>query len=82
MMSGTERQLAQAMAVQNKYIDELMKQEHVVGVTVAPTRQNENDWETFAVIILVDEKVPEERFPTELDGIPVVVREIGTVKAL
>jgi cytoskeletal protein RodZ len=87
-MAGTDQQLARIAEVQKKYTPVLMKKQHVVGVSVGPKSENGKTTGEFALIVMVDEKVPAERLapqdrlPIKLEGIPVVVHPINTVYAL
>lgn len=86
-MAGTDQQLARIAAVQRKYSDQLLKKNHVVGVSIGPASENGKDTGDWALIVLVDRLVPpeylvpEDRIPCELDGVQVIVREIGVLEA-
>jgi hypothetical protein len=87
-MPGTGQQLTRIVEVQRKYTDMLMKKPHVVGLSIGPLRKTGKTNGDYALIVMVDEAVPpeqvspEEQIPAELDGVPVVVREVGTIQAL
>ncbi len=86
-MAGTDQQLARIAAVQRKYSDQLLKKKHVVGVGIGPASENGKETGHWALIVLVDHKVPpgelapEDRIPSELDGVRVVVQEAGVLQA-
>jgi hypothetical protein len=88
LMAGTDQQIDRIATVQKKYIDMLMRKQHVVGVTIGPVHINGKTTGEFALIVLVDEKVPltdlplEDRIPSELDGVPVIVHPVGALEAL
>lgn len=75
--------MARVRAAQNKYTDELMQKNHVIGVSIGESEINPDE---YVLIVLVDEILPsdyltpEARIPSSLDGVPVVVREIGTIR--
>jgi len=87
-MLGTDQQLARIAEVQKKYTEMLMKKPHVVGISMGPLQENGNVTGEYALIVMVDEEVPpdqipaEDQIPSELDGVPVVVRPVGAVQAL
>lgn len=87
-MAGRDQQLARIADVQKKYTDMLMKKPHVVGISMGPLRENNKANGEYALIVMVDEEVPpeqvspEDQIPAELDGVPVVVRQVGTITAL
>ena len=82
-----EEKIARATAVQAKYIDELMRKRHVVGVAVGMAKQGGQYTQDVALVVMVDEKVPphlldpDDRIPEELDGVRVDVQETGTFTA-
>ncbi len=86
-MAGTDQQLARIAAVQRKYSAELMRKRHVVGVSIGPASDNGKDTGDMALIVLVERKVPpsqqapEDRIPSELDGVRVIVYEVGVLEA-
>jgi hypothetical protein len=82
-----DKKMARVMAVQDKYSDELLKTPRVVGVSVGRIESDSGQTGEPALVVLVNRHVPEEqipyaeRIPSELDGVPVVVREVGTLEA-
>lgn len=86
-MAGTDQQLARIRAVQRKYTEELMMKKHVVGVSVGLASENGKYTGDWALVVLVDRKVsperlaPEDRIPSQLDGVRVVVQEVGVLEA-
>lgn len=87
-MAGTDQQLARIAEVEKKYTNALMRKKHVLGITIGPMREDGKATGEFALIILVDEKLPldklapEDQIPSQLDGVSVIVHEVGIVKAL
>lgn len=71
--------------VQVKYVDELMKKAHVVGVGIGLAKVDDEYTDEMALVVLVDEKVPleeldeEDQIPKELDGVRVDVQETGEI---
>jgi hypothetical protein len=86
-MAGTDQQLARISAVQEKYAEMLMGKKHVIGVSIGTTGENGKETGRYALVVMVDEKLPldelapEDRIPSELDGVPVLVHEVGVVEA-
>jgi hypothetical protein len=82
-----DKKMARVMAVQAKYTDELLRKLGVVGVSVGRIDSCGGQTGEPALVVLVNRHVPEEqilytdRIPSELDGVPVVVREVGTLEA-
>ena len=82
-MSVSEDKMARAKAVQDRYEDQLLQKPNVVGLSIG--QYNKDD---VALFVLVDKEIPErqlaptDRIPHELDGVPVIVRQIGKLEAL
>lgn len=74
-------------AVQAKYADALMQYPHVVGVAIGMAQVNGNYTDEPALVVLVDEKVPEAQLaledilPHELEGVRVDVQATGVFTA-
>lgn len=86
-MAGNNQPLARIASVQEKYSVMLMNKPHVVGISIGPVKDNGVATGEYALIVLVDEDVSsdqldaQDRIPAELDGVPVIVREVGMLKA-
>jgi hypothetical protein len=86
-MSTQDEQMARITAVQTRYADELMRKKHVVGVAVGLAQRDGEYTQEVALVVMVEQKVPldqlapEDRIPSELDGVPVDVQETGTFEA-
>jgi hypothetical protein len=82
-----DKKMAQVMAVHDKYTDELLKKPHVVGVSVGTTDSSDGQTGEPALVVLVNRLVPDDQIsyadhiPFELDGVPVVIHEVGTLEA-
>lgn len=82
-----DEQTARATLVQNKYTDELMGKAHVVGVAIGMGKKGGAETGDVCLVVLVDQKVPlealspQDRIPSELDGVRVDVQEIGQIVA-
>jgi hypothetical protein len=78
---------ARVTEVQARYIDELMKKAHVVGVAMGLRKKISPFPGQFCLVVMVDQKVPldqlmpEDRIPVDLEGIPVEIRETGSFAA-
>ncbi|MBI5670991.1 MAG: hypothetical protein HZC41_23605 [Chloroflexi bacterium] len=79
--------MAKAALVQAKYTDELMKLPHVVGVGLGVAKKEGQPTGEVALVVMVDEKVPEILLPQEaiipsqLDGVRVDVQPVGKLTA-
>ena len=65
----------------------LMAMANVVGVGVGYRRQAGVQTDELALVVMVSRKVPhtlllpEDLLPTEIDGVPVDVQEVGAIQA-
>jgi len=79
--------MARITAVQAKHADALMRKKNVVGVAVGLVQRDGEYTQEVALVVMVEQKVPldqlapEDRIPSELDGVPVDVQETGTFEA-
>ena len=75
-------------AIQTRHTDQLMSLPNVIGISIGQREPEEDQDGDYVIVVLVDrlrdnENVPmEERIPNELDGVPVLVRQVGTFEAL
>ena len=75
------------LAVKRQHERELLAQPNVVGVGVGFKTEHGQLTDTLAVIVNVIHKKPlddltqEDILPAELDGVPVDVQEVGSIKA-
>lgn len=83
-----QRQLARARAVKSQNEAWLMRKANVVGVGLQIEEEEESAvGKEIQIVVNVTHKVPEEelepedRIPEELEGVPVKVHPIGTLKA-
>jgi hypothetical protein len=80
---------ARVTDVQTRYVDMLMQKPHVIGVAVGMRKRSGFLMQPpqLCLVVMVDQKVdseslpPEDRIPTEIEGIPVDVQEMGTFTA-
>ena len=81
-------QMSRIQAVKAKYEKKLLRKRNVVGVGVGFREKDGELTEEVALMVLVRQKQSwsilrrRDRIPTELDGVPVDVKEVGTFKAL
>ena len=81
-------QMSRIQAVKAKYEKRLLRKKNVVGVGVGFREKDGKLTEEMALTVLVRQKQSwsilrrRDRIPTELDGVPVDVKEVGTFKAL
>jgi len=79
--------LAHAIVVRRSHEAELLAVPGVVGVGVGLRVVEGRYTDEIAIVVMVKNKLPpddlppEHLLPTELDGIPVDVQEVGTIRA-
>jgi hypothetical protein len=79
--------LDRAQAVKDKHKDALLRKANVLGVGLGLSRKNGQRTGTTAIIVTVKQKLPPEMLspadliPTEIEGVPVDVIEVGEIKA-
>lgn len=84
---GQDEQTAKATLVQTKYTEMLLKIPHVMGVAVGLQKKNGVYTGEVCLVVMVDQKqpadslAPQELIPSQLDGVPVDVQEIGVPTA-
>lgn len=77
----------QARAVKQAHEQELLAKPNVVGVGVGLRQQQGKFTDDVAIVVMVSQKKPspqlkqEDVIPTEIDGIPVDVQEVGEFQA-
>jgi len=88
-MTGQDPQsVDHAKAVRHRHEKELMAKANVVGVGVGLIRHQGNLSGGVGIVVMVRQKVPRDRLnaedviPTEIEGVPVEVQEVGEVRAL
>ena len=85
-MSQDEK-TARATLAQKKYTEMLLKMPHVVGVAVGLIKKGGAFTTDVGLVVMVDRKrlpnelAPQDQIPSELDGVPVDVQEIGNPTA-
>jgi hypothetical protein len=73
--------------VRKKYEKRLLRKKNVVGVGVGLRQRAGELTDEVVLTVMVREKQPDsalrrrDRIPTELDGVPVDVQEVGTIRA-
>lgn len=73
--------------VQQRYENYLLSKPHVVGVGVGYARRHGEQTPELAVVVMVDQKLPNEllppadRLPSQLEGVRVDVQEMGQFSA-
>ncbi len=76
-----------ASAVKRQYQDELMSKANVVGVGVGYQQIAGRRTDTVALVVMVTQKLPphqldpQDVIPTEIEGVPVDVQEVGELRA-
>lgn len=84
-MTPAEADLARAQAVRDVHQAELMARANVVGVGVGVRTRRGRRSREVALVVMVRQKVPRaslaeaDLLPTEIDGVPVDVVEVGEI---
>jgi hypothetical protein len=84
---NNEAAMAKAANVQARYGDKLLQLPHVVGVGIGYMKDGDQVTQQVALVVMVDQKIepnqlqPEQRIPTQLEGVPIMVQEVGTFTA-
>jgi hypothetical protein len=80
--------IQQAMAVKARHEARLMQKANVVGIGVGFRERGGKLTDKIALVVNVTHKVPtahlapEDVIPSEIEGVPVDVRETGEIRAL
>jgi hypothetical protein len=79
--------LEKAQAVKAAYQNELLAKPNVVGVGIGLRHKEGRRTDEVGIVVMVDHKLPialllpEERIPSEIEGVPVDVKEVGQITA-
>jgi hypothetical protein len=82
-----QRLFNQVRSIKSRYEGELLGKPNVVGIGVGMKIKEEQGTQEMALIVMVSRKVPaselapEDRIPSEVEGVPVDVREVGEFEA-
>ena len=92
MCDNTEKseslEMSQIQAVKAKYEHELLRKKNVVGLGIGLREKDGKLTDQMVLTVMVHRKQPRSRLrtrdeiPSELDGVPVDVKEVGTLRAL
>jgi hypothetical protein len=83
----SDAEMAKVANVQARYGDKLLQLPHVVGVGIGYMKVGDQVTKQVALVVMVDQKIeadqlqPDQRIPTQLDGVPIMVQEVGTFTA-
>ncbi len=75
------------MVVKEKYEEELLQKANVMGVGVGLRKRSGELTDEVVLVVMVTRKVPraqlapEDFVPSEIEGVPVDIQEIGHVRA-
>jgi hypothetical protein len=73
--------------LKQKYASMLMSKANVVGVGIGKAIRDGKQTDQLALVVLVSRKVPpdelglDDLIPTEIEGVPVDVQEVGRLKS-
>lgn len=79
---------ARAEAVREAHAQELLSKPNVVGVGVGVPQRGGIPSDEVGLVVMVEKKLPpdelraQDRIPSEIDGVPVDVQEVGRLRAL
>ncbi|NIS70894.1 MAG: hypothetical protein GTO12_18740 [Proteobacteria bacterium] len=93
MSSSTEtnessRHLDKIKATKRKHEAKLLKRRNVVGIGIGYKEVGGQKTDQLSLVIMVKEKIPAERLgpkdciPSEIEGVPTDVKEVGVIRAL
>jgi hypothetical protein len=81
--AATER----ALAIKRLYASQLMSKANVVGVGVGFTKRGGAPTDQVGLVVMVERKLPaaqlspSDMIPSEIEGVPVDVQEVGEIRA-
>ena len=85
--SGASAQFEKVQAVKRAYAAELMNKPNVVGIGIGYRMAHGERTDQIAIIVLVNAKLPAagmapgDLLPREIEGVPVDVQEVGSLRA-
>jgi hypothetical protein len=86
-VSEEEERTLRAVRVKQVHESDLLAKANVLGVGVGLRQHSGKDAAGVAVVVLVRRKIPisqlapQDRIPSEIEGVPVDVQEVGDVQA-
>lgn len=87
LMADPQAATERALAVKRLYTDQLMSKANVVGVGVGFTKRGGVPTDQVGLVVMVERKLPSAQLdasdliPSEIEGVPVDVQEIGEIRA-
>lgn len=81
-----EEVIAWATAVKDTHERDLLKKENVVGVGIGFRHKGGKRTDDVVLVVMVEKKVPkaslapEDFVPSEIDGVPVDVQDVGQIR--
>jgi hypothetical protein len=84
---GQQLEMSRVQMVKAKYEGMLMAKKNVVGVGIGFRERNGEVTDEMVLTVMVSQKEPwsrlrrQDRIPSELDGVPVDVKQVGTLRA-
>lgn len=86
-MATNQDLLARIQEIKQRYAPTLLRKKNVVGLGIGYREVDGQPTDQLSLVVMVERKLddqsldPEDRIPTELEGIPVDVREVGKLRA-
>lgn len=84
---GPSAEFDKVQAVKRAYGDQLMRLPNVIGLGIGYRMAHGERTDQVALIVLVSSKLPstslqpEELLPREIEGVPIDVQEVGSLRA-
>ncbi|MGW8250786.1 MAG: hypothetical protein ACWGO1_09100 [Anaerolineales bacterium] len=85
--ANREQATQRAQAVKQAYSDQLMAKANVVGVGVGFCKRQGQRTDDVGLVVMVSRKLPSTQLqpgdiiPSEIEGVPVDVQEVGEIRA-
>jgi hypothetical protein len=82
-----EETIQRVMAIKERHLPALMRKANVIGVGIGFREQNGQLTDQLALVVNVTHKLPksqlapEDLVPSEIEGVPVDVREVGEFRS-
>jgi len=75
-MFNMDTRIQRAVDVQMKHTESLMKNKHIMGVSVRPVDGYVHNPEAYALVVLVDEEADRDHIPSTIDDVPVIIQRV------
>lgn len=85
---ATGKRIEEIRAVKDRYEDDLLKKKNVVGLGIGYKEVEGRETNELTLVVMVKKKEPPSQLdatdliPSEIEGVPVDVKEVGEIVAL